>query len=273
METGKGKKVAIVTGGRSGIGHGIAVQLEKDGYSVYVPGRKPFESDSLTFLQADITDEEQVKRAVQTVIDREGRVDLLVNCAGASLLSITEFTSREDAGKQMDILFGGTDNMTRAVLPYMRRQRSGRILNVSSMAALASLPFQSYYSAAKAAVNAYTDALRSEIRPFGIECAVVLPGDVKTGLTAARHRVFDGDEEYGGRVTKAMSRQDRYETIEGADAMRVGSKIAGIAQRRKLNGTHTLDAVSCLEAVLIKFLPRTISNYIVGRMYGEWETK
>lgn len=271
METRQQNKVAIVTGGRSGIGHGAAVQLAKDGYTVYVPGRNSFESGSLIFIQADITDEEQVKRAVQAVIEREGRVDILINCAGDSLLSVTEFTTREAARKQMDVLFGGTDNMTRAVLPFMRSRHSGKIVNVSSMAAIAALPFQSYYSASKAAVNTYTDALRLEIRPFGIQCAVVLPGDVKTGLTQSRHRVFDGDKEYCGRVSKAMNRQDRNETLEGADAMRVGGRIAKIAQKRRLNGVYTLDALSYAEAVLIKFLPRRLSNYIVGKMYGEWD--
>lgn len=269
METGKGRKVAVVTGGRSGIGHGIAVQLAKDGFTVYVPGRKPFESESLIFLPTDVTDEEQVKKAVQTVIGQEGRIDLLVNCAGDSTISITEFTSHEEAVKQMSVLFDGMDNMTKAVLPYMRARRSGRILNVSSLAALAHIPFQNYYSAAKAAVNAYTDALRIEVRPFGIECAVVLPGDVKTALSKSRRRIYDGDDAYGGRVTKALKRQDEYES-KGKDPMVIGARIAEIAQKRKMRGAYTLDALSCLEAFLFKILPGTFSNYLVGKIYGEW---
>lgn len=272
METGKGRKVAIVTGGRSGIGHGIAVQLVKDGFTVYVPGRKSFESESLIFLPTDVTDEEQVKKAVQTVVEQEGRLDLLVNCAGDSTISITEFTSHEEVVKQMNVLFYGMDNMTKAVLPYMRARRSGRILNVSSLAAAAHLPFQNYYSAAKAAVNAYTDALRIEVRPFGIECAVVLPGDVRTSLSKSRRRIYDGDEVYSGRVSRAIIRQDDYER-KGKDPLVIGARIAKIAQRRKMRGAHTLDGLSHLEAVLFKFLPGTFCNYVVGRIYGEWDKK
>lgn len=269
MKEGQDRIVAIVTGGRSGIGRKAAEELAARGITVYVPGRKSFEADGMMYLPCDVTVEEDTLRAVKTVLDREGRIDLLINSAGYGILSASEFTPLEDAKRQLDVNFFGTVNMTKAVLPVMRRQKSGRIVNVSSMAAPAPLPFQSFYSASKVAVNAYTDALRGELKPYGISCCCVLPGDNKTGFTDARKSILEGDEAYEGRITAAMNKQAKFEQ-EGADPTVAGRKIAKISIRKRIKGVYTLDAVSAAEYALIKFLPHDFSNRIIGKMYGEW---
>jgi len=269
MNATENKMVAIVTGGRSGIGKATAQQLVSMGVRVYVPGRKPFEAEGVTFLSCDVTVEEDTEKVVETVLEKERQIDILVNCAGFGILSATGFTSLEDAKHQFDVNFFGTVNMTKAALPVMRSQKSGRIINVSSMAAPATLPFQSFYTASKAAVNAYTDALRNEVRPYGISLCCVLPGDIRTGFTDARKSILEGDDAYEGRVVVSMEKQAKYER-EGADPSLAGRKIAHLCLKKHIKGIYTLDALSAVEYALFKIMPHDFSNKVVGKLYGEW---
>lgn len=142
----------------------------------------------VTHLQADVTDEAQVNAAVAEILRREGRIDILINNAGFGISGAIEFTPAQEARRQFDVNFFGMVNMNRAVLPIMRQQGSGRIVNMSSVAAPIAIPFQAYYSASKAAVRTYSLALASEVRPFGVEVCVIMPGDIATGFTAARRK-------------------------------------------------------------------------------------
>ena len=160
------ESVALVTGGSSGIGLCTAEALRAAGCRVYILSRREFKREGLTHLCADVTCEDEVRRAVDSLLDREGRLDILVNCAGFGISGAIEFTELSDAKRQMDVNFFGMVNVTRAVLPHMRRRGSGRIVNISSVAACAAIPFQAYYSASKAAINAYTLALTNEVRPY-----------------------------------------------------------------------------------------------------------
>ena len=162
------KKIAIVTGGTSGIGKATALALRGAGYTVYEFSRREAGVEGLHHIRADITDETQVRAAVQQVMDAEGQIDVVVNNAGFGISGAVEFTSTEDAKSLFDVNFFGMVNMNRQVVPIMREAGHGRIVNLSSVAAPVPIPFQTYYSATKAAVNAYTMALANELRPFGV---------------------------------------------------------------------------------------------------------
>ncbi len=187
-------KVAIVTGGTSGIGRETALALKADGYTVYELSRRAEGVEGLRHIPTDVTKEEMVNAAVARVMEEEGRVDVLVNNAGFGISGAVEFTRTEEAKRLFDANFFGMVNMNRAVIPVMRQQGGGRIVNLSSVAAPIPIPFQAYYSATKAAVNAYTMALANELRPFGVTVCAVQPGDIKTGFTAAREKVVEGDD-------------------------------------------------------------------------------
>ena len=264
------KIVAIVTGGRSGIGRAVAEELAAQGVTVYVPGRTPFAAEGIRFIQADVSSEQEVRCAVQAVMEKEGQIDLLVNGAGYGLLSAVELTPVEEARRQLDVNFFGTVMMTAAVLPVMRKQNKGRIVNISSLAAAAPLPFQAYYSVSKAAVDTYTDALRNEVKPYGIDCCCVLPGDTRTGFTAARRTIQDGSGTYGKRVAASLEKQSRFEQ-EGIDPKISGKRIARICLTGKIRGIYLLDPLSYLEWLLLKFLPHDASRAILGLLYGEWD--
>lgn len=190
--------VAVVTGGTSGIGKCAALALAGRGCKVYSLSRRGGDVPGVRCLSCDVTDEGSIQRAVAQILQESGRIDLLVNNAGFGISGAVEFTKTEDAKRLMDVNFWGMVRMNRAVLPLMRRQGGGRIVHTSSIAAPVPIPFQAYYSATKAAVNAYCGALRAEVQPFGIQVCAVMPGDIATGFTVAREKSAEGDDIYAG---------------------------------------------------------------------------
>ena len=167
------EKIAIVTGGTSGIGLCTAAALQKQGCKVYTISRRDFSDSRFTHIRADVTDPEAAEQAVRQVKEAEGRIDIVVNCAGYGISGAIEFTPAEDARRQMDVNFFGMVNVNKPALTIMREQGGGRIVNTSSMAAVFAIPFQAYYSASKAAINSYTMATANELRPYGVTmCAV-----------------------------------------------------------------------------------------------------
>ena len=198
-------KVILLTGGTSGIGLNAARVLTESGCRVYELSRRETGTDAAIHIRADVTDEEQVRQAVQQVLDREGHIDVVINNAGFGISGAIEYTETRDAQRQFDVNFFGMVRVNRAVLPILHRQGYGRILNMSSVAAPIAIPFQAYYSASKAAVRTYTLALASEVKPYGIEVCAIMPGDIATGFTAARDKNPAGDEAYGGRISRSVA--------------------------------------------------------------------
>ncbi len=259
--------VALVTGGSSGIGQAAAQALHHAGYTVYEISRRDHEQPGVTHLTADVTDEASVQAAVATVMQREGRIDLVINNAGFGISGGVEFTETADAERLFNVDFFGMVRTNRAVLPVMRQQGSGRIINVSSIAAITPIPFQTYYSAAKAAVSAYTMALQNEVRPFGISVCALLPGDVATGFTAAREKSPAGDAEYNHRISRSVARMERDEQT-GMPPARVGKRLAAIARKRHVKPFYSLGFFYQLVTVLVKILPARTANWVLYKMYA-----
>jgi NAD(P)-dependent dehydrogenase (short-subunit alcohol dehydrogenase family) len=181
------EQVALITGASSGIGTVVAEALATEGFQVFAGVRRPGSGDALrgagiTPLPLDVTSDESVAAAVQTVLDTAGRIDLLVNNAGYGQYGSVEDVGLADAQRQFDVNVFGVARVTRAVLPVMRQQRGGRIVIVSSVAGRLATPFAGWYSASKHAVEALSDALRLEAAPFGIQVTVVQPAAIKTGF-------------------------------------------------------------------------------------------
>ena len=166
-------KVVIVTGGSSGIGRCTASALKENGCIVYEFSRRSIPMEGVTHLSVDVTDEDAINAAVQQVIQKETKIDAVINCAGFGISGAVEFTSMDQAKAQFDVNFFGTVNVNKAVLPFLHHQGKGHIVNISSVAAVAHIPFQTFYSASKAAVSSYSYALANEVKPYGIHVTVV----------------------------------------------------------------------------------------------------
>lgn len=261
------KRVALVTGGSSGIGLEVCKALKKKGYTVYEISRREQGPKGIRHLRADVTDESQVAGAVETVLQNEERIDLLVNNAGFGISGAIEFTNAEDARKQFDVNFFGMVNVTKAVLPVMRGQGSGRIVNISSVAAPVAIPFQAYYSASKAAIQSYSLALLNEVRPFGIKVICILPGDIRTGFTAAREKSIVGDDMYEGRISKSVAVMEHDEK-NGIPAKTAGKFIAGKATKRNPKPQYVIGASYRLVCLLTRLVPTRFLYFVVGKLYG-----
>ena len=179
--------VILITGITSGFGKAMAEKLSREGHSVYGTHRRDCERiEGVHYIQAEVTDEASVKAAVQEVLDAEGRIDVFINNAGMGIGGPLEFSSLEDASRQMDVNWMGMVRFLHHILPVMREQRGGKIICFSSIGGLMGLPFQGLYSASKFAIEGYCEALRLELRDFGIKVVVIEPGDFATGFTAMR---------------------------------------------------------------------------------------
>lgn len=162
-------KVCLITGGTSGIGKAAARYIIRENYKVYEISRHAPDTAECEHITADVTDDAAVKNAVDFIVSQEGRIDLLINNAGFGISGAAEFTDIADVKRQFDVNFFGAVRMCKAVIPVMRRQGCGRIINVGSVAGAVPIPFQSFYSATKAALSSFTMSLANEIRPFGID--------------------------------------------------------------------------------------------------------
>ena len=181
--------VVFITGISSGFGYETAKLLSQEGHVVYGTVRREVEPlPQIDYIQLDVRDREAVKKAVDEIVEKEGRIDDLVNNAGMGIGGPLEFATEEEIRLQMDTNFMGLVHCVDAVLPHMRQQGDGKIIALSSIGGLMGLPFQGFYSASKFAIEGYCEALRLETKPFGITVTVIRPGDFSTGFTGSRKK-------------------------------------------------------------------------------------
>lgn len=188
--TNANEQVWFITGANKGIGAAIATEALGQGYKVVATARNTEgmetalgASPNLLISKLDLTIDDQVQASVQAALAKFGRIDVLVNNAGFGQLGFFEETSEEQIREQMETNMFGTMRLTRAVLPIMRKQRSGYVIVFSSMMGLMSIPGGSVYSASKFALEGWAEGLRSELQPFGIRCMIVEPGPFRTDFT------------------------------------------------------------------------------------------
>jgi len=183
----KTSKVALVTGGSSGMGKDFAKALLKEGYVVYTVARRLEQMDDLKKLGAytlkmDVTREEDVRQVVDTIKAQHGHVDVLINNAGFGLYGAMEDITIDEARYQFEVNIFGLATITQMLLPGMREQRSGKIINISSVGGKVYTPLGSWYHATKHALEGWSDSLRLELKQFNIDVVVIEPGAIKTGF-------------------------------------------------------------------------------------------
>ncbi|WP_223033290.1 SDR family oxidoreductase [Hanstruepera marina] len=197
-------KVVLITGGSSGIGKSVGEYLSQKGFAVYGTSRSPekYTNSLFPIVGLDVAKVDTIAQAVKTVVEKEGRIDVLVNNAGAGITGPIEEIPEAEIKNNFETNFFGPINVIKAVLPHMRKQQSGLIINVTSIAGYMGLPYRGIYSASKGALELLTEAFRMELKPFNIEMTNVAPGDFATNIAAGRYHapVLDGSpykETYG----------------------------------------------------------------------------
>lgn len=203
-----GVRVVLVTGASSGIGLCCAAFLAERGYRVYGASRSATTASGAAPLALNVTNDASVAEAVEAILAREGRLDVVVNNAGFGIAGAIEDTSIEEAQAQFEVNFFGVLRVCRAVLPVMRRQGTGYIVNIGSIGGLIAIPYQGLYSASKFAIEGLTEALRLEVAASGVHVVLIEPGDHRTGFTRRRRSVAaaGGDSAYREKFERAVGR-------------------------------------------------------------------
>jgi|YNPNPStandDraft_1061719.scaffolds.fasta_scaffold08242_5 NAD(P)-dependent dehydrogenase (short-subunit alcohol dehydrogenase family) len=271
----------LITGASSGIGKACAEHLARRGYLVYGTSRNaPFPPTppgpgQPVLIQMDVTQDDSVRRAVDLAVRELGRLDVVVNNAGFAIAGAVEDTSIEEAKSQLETNFFGVLRVCRAVLPVMRSQGEGLIVNIGSLGGVMALPFQALYSASKFAVAGLTEALRLEVRPLGIRVTRIEPGDMRTGITDRRVRVagWTQGSPYGQcaeRVLRIVERDER----RGGPAEAVALLLERIIRSPDPAPCYRVGpALERLGAALKAILPARLFEWALGRYYSVPGTK
>lgn len=234
------KKVAIITGASSGMGKSTALELHQKGYKVYGMARRTEKMNDLKekgmeVVSLDLTKDETIIDAVNTVLEKEGRIDVLVNNAGYGSYGSVEEVSIEEAKRQFEVNLFGLARITQLVLPAMRKQESGRIVNISSMGGKMYTPFGAWYHATKYALEGWSDCLRIEVKQFGIDVAIVEPGGIQTEWGDIAMESLDkvsGSGPYSAMVKKVIATSDKTkDKLTAVDVL--GKEIAKAASEKK----------------------------------------
>ena len=265
MKHTRAPQTVVITGASSGIGRATAKLFAERGERVYDLSRHGAGDPGVTHVDADVTQPETLRAAVERITAETGGIDLLVCCAGMGVSGAVEFIPEADARRQFDVNLYGTIHAVKAALPVMRQAGKGRIVCVSSVAAVYAIPFQAYYSASKAAVNAFADALRSEVKPFGVSVCAVMPGDIATGFTAARRKTAAGEDVYRNAAS-AVAKMENDER-SGMPPEAVAALIGKLADKRNVAPLYTVGASYKALVFLKRLFPAAFASKIVAGMY------
>jgi NAD(P)-dependent dehydrogenase (short-subunit alcohol dehydrogenase family) len=259
------RTVVLITGASSGFGEACADHLARLGYRVYGTSRSASfpeggAEQNPRMIPMDVRDDHSVRAAVDFVLTEEGRLDVVVNNAGLGMAGAVEDTSLEEAKALFETNFFGMHRVCRAVLPTLRAQRSGLIVNMSSIGGLIAIPFQGFYSASKFATEALTEALRMELMPFGIRVTLLEPGDFKTGFTDNRvfARASSTNPAYRALCQDAIAVMEHDEQHGGAP-IELARTLATVIEKRSPRPRYALGMLAQRLAVwLHRLLPNRL---------------
>ena len=256
----------IISGGSSGIGKATASLFAERGWRVFELSRHGVSQDGITHITCNVCDEASCREAVAQVLKETDRIDVVISNAGFGISGAVEFTDIAEAERQMDVNFMGAVRFTQAVLPQLRKQHGGRIIYTSSVAAILAVPYQAFYSASKAAINAMALALANEVREFGISVSVLMPGDVSTGFTDARAKSNAGEQVYthAAKAVNSMEKDER----GGMKPIQMAKLFYHIATCRNPRPQYVGGFIYRVFCFLDRLLPKRFINWIEGKMYS-----
>jgi short-subunit dehydrogenase len=265
------KKVILITGISSGFGQQTARLLAEKGHIVYGTVRRKTISDTtVNYLTMDLMDPDSIRNAVSSVLEKEGKIDVLINNAGMHTGGPIETSPIENIKLQMDTNFLGLVHIIREVLPAMRKQGSGTIVNFSSIGGLMGLPFQAFYSAGKFAIEGFSEALRIEVKQFNIKIVLINPGDFHTSNSANRRGFLaptGTDDPYNTQFTRTLEIIEKDEA-HGWEPVILARKVVKIVECKNPRYKYIIASFDQKLAVVLKYiLPGKIFAWILEDHY------
>jgi len=273
MET----KVVLITGASSGIGLAAAIQLMNKGVRVYAASRRGGISQKalngageLIHVNMDVNKEEEIALVVARILKDNNKLDALICNAGNGIAGSIEDSTSEEVKYQFETNFFGAVKTIQACIPVFRSQGYGKIIATSSVAAIVPIPFQAFYSAGKAALLLFMQALSIELKPFGIQCCSILPGDTKTEFTAARkyaEKSKSSDSVYLQKMNSSVQRMEHDEQ-NGMKAEVVAGKMVRQIMKKKMSTNVVPGLQYQIICLLFNRLPSNVRLWLVGLIYG-----
>ncbi len=261
-------RVVVISGASNGIGSACAKRFAAAGCRVYDLSRHGADADGIVHITVDVTDETAVKSAFARVLADCGRIDVVIANAGFGISGAVEFTDSDAVRRLFDVNVLGAFHCAKAAAVVMRPQGGGHILFTGSIAGILSIPFQSFYSMTKAALNSLACAMANELRPYGVRVCALMLGDAKTGFTAKREKEIDGDAAYGGRISRSVERMERDEQ-GGMDPAVIAGAFWKASRRKNPKPIVAVGGLYKLFAALAALLPIRLKNAVLGTMYGK----
>jgi NAD(P)-dependent dehydrogenase (short-subunit alcohol dehydrogenase family) len=267
-------KIILITGISSGFGFAMAKAFCERGHIVYGTSRYARAENlpaAVRWLALDVTNGASVEQAVAAVYAAEKRIDVVVNNAGMGICGAAELATDEEIALQMNTNFMGVVRVCRAVLPVMRAQRSGRIINISSIGGVFAVPYQGLYSASKFAVEGYSEALSLETKAFGVDIVLVEPGDFNTGFTAGR-RISErtaSNTDYQKAFAKTLAIIEQDERMGGSPDY-LAKKMVRIVEKKypRLRYVVAKSLLQRLSVMLSRFIPDRWFEKILRLFYS-----
>lgn len=267
MNTTNGR-VALVTGASSGIGLVTAQELAKAGYRVFGTSRKPSPpSHGVTMLVCDVTDDVSVQAAVDDILAQTGRIDLVVNNAGIGLLGGAEESSVSQAKRLFDVNVFGVVRVVNAVLPTMRKQKSGRIINMSSILGLIPAPYNAFYASTKHAIEGYSESLDHEVRVFGIRVLLVEPGVTRTAFEENLTRIDQPLPVYEAERQRSETMMRSW-IEKGDDPKVVADTVVKAATAEKPKLRYSAGKQSAQARSVRRFMPEKLVDRLFRKANG-----
>ena len=272
-------KIVLITGGSSGFGYLASIILAKKGYKVYAASRRielmePLKEYGIIPLKLDVTDDESCKEAVDTIIKNDGKIDILVNNAGYGALGPVETMDIEEVKNQIDVNVIGIGRMVKICAPYMREQGSGRIVNIGSLAGKHSMYMGGWYSATKYALEGLTDAMRMELKKFGIKVVLVEPGPFASnwGIIASekirKYSVNTPYEDDAKVVADAYEGFFSKKNLIVKDPMVAAKKIVKASTKKHPKARYKVGSFAYTYSIAQFFLPTRLLDRIATKTYS-----
>lgn len=254
-------KIILVTGGSSGLGASICEYLASKGHKVYGTSRKATEMGSnFTMISMDVCDRQSIQTALTTIIDKEGRIDVVINNAGLGMAAPVEEASDKDIEKLFSTNFIGVINVMQLILPQMRKQKSGLFINITSIAAEISLPYRGLYCASKAAVEKITEAMRMEVKDFGIQACSFQAGDIKTNINSNRLTAEVNTNSAYATIFNRINNEIHSDVNNAVEPIFYAKKIENIINSKRVKRTY-------VEGKFIQKLSRFLSRVLPGKWF------
>ncbi|MBC2845399.1 SDR family oxidoreductase [Winogradskyella flava] len=263
-------KVVLITGGSSGIGKSIGEFLQNKGFKVYGTSRIPnnYPDSKFPIVALDVTRAETISECILEVLDKESKIDVLINNAGAGITGPIEEIPDTEIKRNFETNFFGPINVIKAVLPSMRQQNSGLVINITSIAGYMGLPFRGVYSASKGALELITEAFRMELKDFNIEMTNVAPGDFATNIAAGRyHAPVLEDSPYKKKYGKSLQMMNEH-VDSGSDPKQMAEAIFKVIQTEKPKVHYKVGVfMQKLSIVLKRILPDKVYERLLMNHY------